>query len=95
MTGTPKAQMAIDPKTDRWRLFVVLEGLVSDWPEVRFAGTYGIPTLADRAAALAQLGYQVDDPDGWYWCEGQTEDHEPVQMLASVTVKTADQAGDR
>jgi hypothetical protein len=78
-----------------WLLFVVVPGLVGDWPTTDFLTIDGHPpTLADRARALESLGYRLADPGAvWEWmetqdgaeCSPQTGD-EPVELSASVQV---------
>ncbi|MGW2186607.1 DUF6303 family protein [Streptomyces sp. NPDC001719] len=76
----------------RWRVFVSLPGLVSDWPEHGWPASrrHVIPTVADRDEALALLGWQVEPGATWEWSEDpQSDCHghpEVVQLLASVRV---------
>lgn len=97
MSTTITAQMA--QRTDRngrktWRLYVCLMG-ESHWPEHVFRGAQ-VPTVAQRAAALASLGYAValpDNADGsWNWCETSARHDDlssPVTLIASVPVRPA------
>lgn len=67
-----------------WRMFVALPGLVADWPTEEFGA--GVPTIDARAAALAGLGYEITDPDGWTWCE-DTADDGGVILMAGTEVR--------
>ncbi|KJY33323.1 hypothetical protein VR46_33685 [Streptomyces sp. NRRL S-444] len=58
-----------------------------DWPEHPFARTSPVPTLAERTAALAVLGYQVEDGQRWEWNELDDDDTGPVRLVASIKVR--------
>ncbi|MBW8087778.1 hypothetical protein IGW14_06885 [Streptomyces hygroscopicus subsp. hygroscopicus] len=75
-----------------WRIYVCLMG-ESHWPEHVFRGTK-VPTLAQRSAALASLGYTVALPQGaggfWDWSEDSADCDDPssaVTLIASVPVR--------
>ncbi|MFJ4429081.1 DUF6303 family protein [Streptomyces bobili] len=75
---TPKARMSLGTDGKHWHLYVVMGCRVYGWPETTFPAAAGIPAEADRDAALARLGYQVDDTTGWTWIN---------DILASVAVR--------
>ncbi|MEU6535813.1 DUF6303 family protein [Streptomyces sp. NPDC047000] len=72
-----------------WRLYVVLYG-EPRWPEFRWEGTGPVPTVAERRAALAVLGYETTPGAGWSWCEDSRDPDDittPVLLIAAVTVR--------
>jgi hypothetical protein len=69
-----KAQMALSPDGEHWHLYIVING---EWPEITFPAAAGVPTEADREAALTQLGYRIDTGE-WSWAG---------RFLASVAVR--------
>ncbi|QKW28341.1 hypothetical protein HUT11_21180 [Streptomyces seoulensis] len=71
-----------------WELYVVTDGMSPDWPEHSFARTGPVPTLQERADALALLGYSLADDDAtWEWQEIPTGVMDRVELLASVHVQ--------
>ncbi|MFF1495871.1 DUF6303 family protein [Streptomyces sp. NPDC058304] len=72
-----------------WRLYVALMG-VSSWPERRWSRAASIPTLADRAQALADLGYEILPDREWEWLEDRVDPFNAgssVLLIASVDVR--------
>ncbi|MEV8476564.1 DUF6303 family protein [Streptomyces sp. NPDC051173] len=76
----------------RWKVFVSLPGSVANWPEHRWPASrrYTVPTPAERAGALASLGWQVAPGETWGWSEDAGADFHGhpagVDLLASVQV---------
>ncbi|MGY0060841.1 DUF6303 family protein [Streptomyces sp. LZ34] len=97
MADTITAQMAQrkgENGRSYWRLYVCLMG-ETHWPERVFKGPK-VPTVAQRAAALASLGYTVALPQGadgfWDWSEVSMDYDDPssaVTLIASVPVRAA------
>jgi len=90
--ATLTAQMASDGGP--WRLYVVLYG-ESEWPTFRWERTGPVPTVAERRAALAGLGYEVAPDAEWAWTEDSRDpgdDSTPVLLIAAVDVR--EQEGD-
>ncbi|MEV0141914.1 DUF6303 family protein [Streptomyces globisporus] len=75
-----------------WELYVVTDGMSRDWPEHSFGPTGPIPTLQERANALAQLGFGLADDAGWEWQECPTGVMDRVELLASANVQRQDGA---
>jgi len=72
---------------DCWRLFIVLLGTPDPWPQYDWRAGGVPPTLPERDAALAHLGYQfADDGESWSWAEIQFRD-DPVELSATAQVK--------
>ncbi|BBC95000.1 hypothetical protein SRO_3824 [Streptomyces rochei] len=70
-----------------WEVYVVTGGMTLDWPEHPFERTTPIPTLQERADALAKLGYRVADDATWEWQELPSGVMDRVELLASVDVQ--------
>jgi hypothetical protein len=82
------AQMAV--LGEGWYLYVSLEGPVADWPSVTLPGV-AVPTVAARAAALAELGYVATA--AWSWVEDRADDaddNSAVFLIAGTTVVPLD-----
>ncbi|WP_406244317.1 DUF6303 family protein [Streptomyces anulatus] len=75
-----------------WELYVVTDGMSRDWPEHSFGRTGPVPTLQERADALAQLGYVLADSAGWQWQECPNGAMRRVHLLASASVRRKDGA---
>jgi hypothetical protein len=75
-----------------WELYVVTDRMSLDWPEHSFGRTGPVPTLQERADALAQLGYVLADGAVWEWQECSTGVMDRVELLASVDVQRKDGA---
>lgn len=79
-----------------WEVYVVTDSpSPKDWPDHDFARTSPAPTLAERATALALLGYEIVDGAQWEWCELDGEDTDPVRLLGSVNVRRIPPGEDR
>ncbi|WDG30742.1 DUF6303 family protein [Streptomyces sp. CA-278952] len=75
-----------------WELYVITDlKSYDDWPEHSF-GAGPIPTLQERADALAQLGFVLADDAGWEWQESPTGVMDRVELLASANVRRKDGA---
>ncbi|MEU4271276.1 DUF6303 family protein [Streptomyces sp. NPDC026092] len=78
-------------RQDRWRMYVVLPGPVSQWPEYDL-GPGEVPTVRERSRALNALGYTfTGDPD-WRWTESSVWPDDPasaVRLIASIEVREA------
>ncbi|MBT2895642.1 MULTISPECIES: DUF6303 family protein [unclassified Streptomyces] len=75
-----------------WELYVVTDGISLDWPEHSFGRTEPVPTLQERADALAQLGFVLADDAEWEWQECPTGAADRVRLLASVDAQRKDGA---
>jgi hypothetical protein len=76
-----------------WELYVVTEGTSSpDWPEHSFGRTGPVPTVQERADALAALGFVLADGAGWEWQEHPAGVADRVRLLAFVDVQRKDGA---
>lgn len=75
-----------------WHLYVVLYG-ETEWPTFQWERTAPVPTVAERRAALASLGYEVAPGAVWSWTEDSRDpddDSTPVLLIAAVTVRGRD-----
>ncbi|MFF4754143.1 DUF6303 family protein [Streptomyces sp. NPDC002514] len=70
-----------------WELYVVTDGTTLEWPEHSFERTAPVPTVQERADALALLGYAVPDGAVWEWQEIPDGAMDRVELLASVDVR--------
>ncbi|WP_103531711.1 DUF6303 family protein [Streptomyces sp. SM11] len=76
-----------------WELYVISDLMsFDDWPEHSFGRTGPVPTLQERADALAQLGFVLADDAGWEWQECPTGVMDRVELLASANVQRQDGA---
>ncbi|MFJ8161181.1 DUF6303 family protein [Streptomyces sp. NPDC096136] len=83
-----------------WQLYVARTGLVCEWPTYTWPPSAEIPTLAERAAALADLGFapaeDIEDVEGagWEWMEIASPEYHPhpvrVLLLGAVKVRLLD-----
>lgn len=69
-----------------WEIYVVTGTAAHDWPACDFRRTQPIPTLAERAAALADLGYEAAEGAVWEWMEMDNGDTGDVALLAAFDV---------
>ncbi|MFF3487764.1 DUF6303 family protein [Streptomyces sp. NPDC002701] len=69
-----------------WDLYVVTDGPSRNWPEHLFERTAPVPTVQERADALARLGYSIEQDATWEWQEIPTGVMDRVELLASVDV---------
>ncbi|WP_281155670.1 DUF6303 family protein [Streptomyces sp. HYC2] len=89
---TLTAQMSSDGGP--WRLYVVLLGEI-EWPTFQWERSAPVPTIAERRAVLAGLGYEVAPGAQWSWIEDSRiyeDDSSPVVLIAAVDVR--EQEGD-
>jgi hypothetical protein len=75
-----------------WHLDVLVPALLlrGGWPTTEFTGRdTTVPTVAERTAALAELGYRPADPEsvGWKWIEAQEDPDQPAQFIAHTPVR--------
>jgi hypothetical protein len=72
-----------------WKLFIVLPGRVSNWPEATWSAR-NVPSVQRRAEALTDMGYALADAGaGWQWAETQTWEEDPgapVELTAVAMV---------
>ncbi|MEU5978818.1 DUF6303 family protein [Streptomyces sp. NPDC047315] len=71
----------------RWELYIAGPGRVDDWPVADFDRAAPVPTIAERAAALAALGYELPPGGAWRWDEDQMTATEQVELSARVDVR--------
>ncbi|MGW0314721.1 DUF6303 family protein [Streptomyces flavidovirens] len=66
-----------------WQLFVVMIGRVDDWPVFTWSTSPQAPTVEERAAALASLGFALAADAEWEWCEDTTPEYHlhPVRVV--------------
>ncbi|MCX5202414.1 DUF6303 family protein [Streptomyces sp. NBC_00237] len=74
-----------DPRRARWQLHVVVYG-PGDWPAHYWPVSHRdtIPTPDERAAALAEFGYQPAPGTRWEWEESETPPYHGHPALTSV-----------
>ncbi|WP_073951531.1 DUF6303 family protein [Streptomyces kebangsaanensis] len=85
--STLTAQMSSDGGP--WRLYVALLG-AAEWPTFRWERSGPVPTMAERRAVLAALGYDVAPGAEWSWVEDSRDpddDRTPVVLIAAVAVR--------
>ncbi|MGW1354350.1 DUF6303 family protein [Streptomyces sp. NPDC002409] len=83
----PHARMATGVE-GTWVLYVLLPDVpMLEWPKHEFGRVLPVPTLEERAAALAGLGYAALDGAGWEWRET------PPHIFASTQVRTMTPTG--
>ncbi|MFI6986403.1 DUF6303 family protein [Embleya sp. NPDC050154] len=73
-----------------WGLYIPLFGSMGNWPGTTLPGPE-VPTVAARAAALAELGYETTEE--WSWDEERTDDTDddsPVILIAWAEVTPID-----
>ncbi|WPW30714.1 DUF6303 family protein [Streptomyces atratus] len=84
----------ISNRGGRWRLYLVLmDVLVSQWPEHDFGPTPTVPTAAERSRVLDMFGFVAIDGAEWEWTEDNEtygDDTSPVLLLASIRVRSRD-----
>ncbi|MEU6984092.1 DUF6303 family protein [Streptomyces sp. NPDC046324] len=81
----------VSHRRDRWLLYVVLPGPVSQWPEADL-GPGEVPTVRERSRALNALGYVSIDGAEWQWTETALWPDDPasaVRLIASIEVREA------
>lgn len=83
----PTAQMS--SSGGPWRLYVALMG-ATEWPDFRWERPTPVPTIAERRAVLASLGYEPVPGSEWSWIEDTAtlgDDASPVLLIAAVDVR--------
>ncbi|MFF4493393.1 DUF6303 family protein [Streptomyces sp. NPDC001546] len=70
-----------------WELYIVTDTASHEWPACDFRRSQPIPTLAERTAALADLGYEAADGAMWEWMELDTGARGDVVLIASLDVR--------
>ncbi|MFF7300282.1 DUF6303 family protein [Streptomyces sp. NPDC008265] len=70
-----------------WEIYIAIEGHSDDWPLHSFGRTAPTPTLAERTAALAGLGYEAADGAAWEWIEMDNDDTDAVEFRGSFEVR--------
>lgn len=78
-----------------WELYVVTDGPSKGWPEHSFGTDDRIPSSAERAQALAVLGYEITGSAGWEWTELNESALTGVHLIASIQVRPAAKGGNR
>ncbi|MFJ2098185.1 DUF6303 family protein [Streptomyces anulatus] len=66
MALLPEARMVLDA-SGTWKLFVLTGYEPQDWPVRNFNRVEPVPSVPERVAALAALGYTVRDGAEWKW----------------------------
>ncbi|MFE9379845.1 DUF6303 family protein [Streptomyces sp. NPDC006855] len=66
MTLLPEARMVLDV-SGTWKLFVLTGYEPGEWPVHGFHRAEPVPTVPERVAALAALGYEVRGGAEWKW----------------------------
>lgn len=77
-----------------WRLEVQVPAAKGGWPTTEFSGRGPtVPTVAERNAALEELGYRPVDPErgalGWSWIEAQEFPDQAAYFIGTVQVTEA------
>ncbi|MEV6141903.1 DUF6303 family protein [Streptomyces sp. NPDC051992] len=87
----PQARMATGVDWT-WVLYVLTDAPSPEWPKFEFGRVTPVPTLEERAQALAALGYAAMAGAEWEWCETHPD---PVasHLFASVPVRPSTRAG--
>jgi hypothetical protein len=86
MTDTTFPVRLYRATTGDWRLLIIRPGEPVDrWLTKKFTGG-AVPTIPARAAALADLGYELDDRDEWHWSES-TDPDGAVTLAAGHTAR--------
>lgn len=92
-----------------WEVYVVTDSRSpEDWPGHDFGRSSPVPTLGERTAALAVLGYEVVEEAQWEWNEFAAEEAQwewyefptgddtgPVYFLGSLDVRRIPSGEDR
>ncbi|WP_251020740.1 DUF6303 family protein [Streptomyces sp. ISL-98] len=72
-----------------WQLFVVITGLVSEWPVFTWPTSPEVPTVEERAEALASLAFVLVEGTAWEWSEDTGPEYHPhpvkVTLIAAAT----------
>ncbi|WP_030980905.1 DUF6303 family protein [Streptomyces sp. NRRL S-1824] len=74
-----------------WQLYVVITGLVSEWPVFTWPTSSQVPCREARSAALASLGFALADGAEWGWSEDTGPGYHPhparVVLMAVTKVQ--------
>ncbi|NUW04536.1 DUF6303 family protein [Streptomyces sp. CAI 127] len=74
-----------------WQLYIIVPGLVSEWPVFTWPTGPDVPSREDRAAALASLGFTFTDGAEWEWSEDSGPPYHPhpvrVALIAATKVQ--------
>ncbi|MFF9146351.1 DUF6303 family protein [Streptomyces sp. NPDC014861] len=70
-----------------WELFVAPPGVPAPWPHHRWPSSrrHLMPTLDERAQALADLGYALAPAAEWQWREDMTPTHHGHPSVPTVS----------
>ncbi|MFC9243290.1 DUF6303 family protein [Streptomyces sp. NPDC057136] len=89
--GTTAPQRTTGPC---WQMFVAMTGRVSDWPVHTWPTSTEIPSINEREAALASLGFVLVDGAEWEWTEDTGPEYHPhpvrVSLIAAAEVRPSD-----
>ncbi|MFH9668944.1 DUF6303 family protein [Streptomyces globisporus] len=66
MALLPEARMVLDA-SGTWKLFVLTGYEPREWPVHGFKRAEPVPTIPERAAVLAALGFAARDGAEWKW----------------------------
>ncbi|MGP3634637.1 DUF6303 family protein [Streptomyces sp. 24-1644] len=74
-----------------WQLYIVITGLVSEWPVFTWPTSSRVPSREERSAALASLGFALADGAEWEWSEDTGPGYHPhpvrVALMAAAKVQ--------
>lgn len=66
MALLPEARMVVD-YSGTWKLFVLIGYEPLEWPAYDFGRIAPLPSVAERVAVLAALGFTARDGAAWEW----------------------------
>ncbi|MFC8284192.1 DUF6303 family protein [Streptomyces cyaneofuscatus] len=90
MALLPEARMVLDV-SGTWKLFVLTGYEPREWPVHGFNRAEPVPTVPERAAVLAALGYAARDGAEWKW---DATTGRRRRMFAKIPVRpVADRSG--
>ncbi|MBV2358112.1 hypothetical protein KUM39_27845 [Streptomyces sp. J2-1] len=78
-----RAQMALRDN-GAWWVYVCAD----EWPTHTFTRTGRVPTVTERAAALAALGFEPVPGAQWSWSEDAREYGDPSSPVVLITATT-------
>ncbi|MFC9245102.1 DUF6303 family protein [Streptomyces sp. NPDC057136] len=77
-----------------WQLYVVMTGSVRDWPVHTWSTSTEVPSIDERKAALASLGFVLVNGIEWEWTEDTGPEYHPhparVSLSAGAEVQRLD-----
>ncbi|WP_328439320.1 DUF6303 family protein [Streptomyces sp. NBC_00444] len=82
----------------RWELYLVVYNTTDEWPAYKWPTSrrHQVPTIGERTAALAELGYAPAPDAEWEWQESETPDYHghpsAVSFLGTVSIVPLEQA---